>query len=218
MKYLRAAAAWIWRPLNRPAAHLSLGVLAGGGFIMGVLFWGGFNTALEWTNTEKFCVSCHEMRNNVYAELKRTIHYSNRSGVRATCPDCHVPHQWGDKIARKVKATKEVWGWVFGVVDTREKFEAHRLAMAEREWRRMENNDSLECRNCHDFQSMDFTLQKPRAAAAHRLGLEEEGKTCISCHKGIAHELPDPGANPVAGQNGFSHAWQFSSANRPQRE
>jgi nitrate/TMAO reductase-like tetraheme cytochrome c subunit len=70
------------------------------------VFWGGFNTALELTNTEKFCTGCHEMRDNVFAELKTTIHFSNRSGVRASCPDCHVPHNWTDKIARKMQAAR----------------------------------------------------------------------------------------------------------------
>jgi nitrate/TMAO reductase-like tetraheme cytochrome c subunit len=27
--------------------------------------------------------------------------------VRATCPDCHVPHRWTSKIARKMQAWKE---------------------------------------------------------------------------------------------------------------
>ena len=186
--------AWLrtgWRTALRPAACLGLGFLTVGGFVMGVLFWGGFNTALEATNTERFCISCHEMRDNVYAELQRTIHYTNRSGVRATCPDCHVPYAWTDKIARKVAASKEVWGWLFGVIDTREKFEAHRRAMAEREWARFKANDSLECRNCHQFESMDFAAQSPRAAEAHRTGLAGEALTCIDCHKGIAHRLPD---------------------------
>ena len=97
-----------WKTISTPSAHLSLGVLTIGGFLGGVLFWGGFNTALEATNTEQFCVSCHEMQDNVFAELKSTIHYTNRSGVRASCPDCHVPHEWTDKIARKMQASKEV--------------------------------------------------------------------------------------------------------------
>lgn len=180
-----------WRTASRPTTFLSLGFLTAGGFIAGILFWGGFNTALELTNTERFCVSCHEMRDNVFVELQRTIHYSNRSGVRATCPDCHVPYQWTDKIARKVAASKEVWGWLFGIINTREKFQAHRRAMAEREWARLKANDSLECRNCHQFQFMDFAAQKPRAAQFHQKGLAEQGLTCIDCHKGIAHDLPD---------------------------
>ena len=179
-----------WAVMRRPSAHLSLGFLTIGGFIMGVMFWGGFNTALEVTNTEKFCVGCHEMNDNVFAELKTTIHYSNHSGVRATCPDCHVPHNWTSKIARKMAASKEVWGKIFGTIDTPEKFEAHRLVMAQREWARMEANDSLECRNCHAAESMDITLQSPRAAEAHERFLFTGEKTCISCHQGIAHRLP----------------------------
>ena len=194
MGRVRRAALAAWRILNRPSAHFSLGFLSVGGFVMGIIFWGGFNTALELTNTERFCISCHEMRDNVFVELRETIHFSNRTGVRATCPDCHVPHDWGDKVTRKIQATKEVWGWMFGVIDTREKFQEHRLAMAKREWARMEANDSLECRNCHDYGSMDFTLQSARAQAAHATSLGgESGKTCITCHKGIAHELPDMG-------------------------
>lgn len=181
----------VWKTLRRPAAYLSLGTLSIGGFVAGVLFWGGFNTALEFTNTEAFCISCHEMRDNVFQELKTTVHFTNRSGVRATCPDCHVPHEWTDKIARKMQASKEVWGAVFGTINTREKFENKRLELAQREWVRLASNDSLECRNCHSETYMDFAVQSPRAAEAHRRFLATGEKTCIDCHKGIAHELPD---------------------------
>src|SRR5690554_877004 len=134
-----------WRTFRSPSGYFSLGFLTVGGFIGGVLFWGGFNTAMEATNTEQFCISCHEMESNVYQEILPTIHYTNRSGVRAVCSDCHVPHNWTDKIARKMQASKEVWGHIFGIIDTREKFLDHRLEMASREWRRFEANDSLEC-------------------------------------------------------------------------
>ncbi|MDP6268541.1 MAG: cytochrome c3 family protein [Arenicellales bacterium] len=177
--------------LRTPSRYFSLGFLTIGGFIAGIIFWGGFNTALEATNTETFCISCHEMRNNVYQELKTTIHYTNRSGVRATCPDCHVPHEWTDKIARKTQATKEVWGKIFGTISTREKFLEKRLELAKHEWTRLKANDSLECRNCHDFEYMDFTRQGKRADKAHSTQLADGEKTCIDCHKGIAHKLPD---------------------------
>lgn len=180
-----------WQTIRKPSVHYSLGTLVVGGFIAGVMFWGGFNTALEITNTEEFCISCHEMESNVYEELKSTIHFTNRSGVRATCPDCHVPHKWTDKIARKMQASKEVWGKVFGTINTREKFLAQRRTLAEHEWARLKANDSLECRNCHNFEYMDFTEQSPRAAEAHASSLGSGEMTCIDCHKGIAHELPD---------------------------
>ncbi|MCJ8320689.1 MAG: cytochrome c3 family protein [Colwellia sp.] len=180
-----------WQTLTKPSGYYSLGFLVMGGFIAGIIFWGGFNTALEVTNTEEFCISCHEMENNVYQELKTTIHFTNRSGVRATCPDCHVPHKWTDKIARKMQASKEVWAMLFGTIDTREKFLAHRRQLAQNEWTRLKANDSLECRNCHNFDYMDFTEQSERAANQHSGALASGEKTCIDCHKGIAHQLPD---------------------------
>ncbi|HNT39052.1 MAG TPA: NapC/NirT family cytochrome c [Rubrivivax sp.] len=178
------------RRLRSPSNTWSVLTLLLVGVILGVLFWGGFNTAVEATNTEAFCISCHEMRDNVYKEYsENTIHYTNRTGVRATCPDCHVPKEWGPKMLRKIQASRELYGKVMGTIDTREKFEEKRLQLAEREWARMKANDSLECRNCHSHESMDAEKQKPRARKAHELAVKM-GDTCIDCHKGIAHHKP----------------------------
>jgi cytochrome c-type protein NapC len=175
--------------LRRPSAKYSLLSLLVVGFFSGIIFWGGFNTAMEATNTLEFCISCHEMRDNVYQEYKKTIHYTNRTGVRATCSDCHVPKDWTHKIIRKVQATGEVWGKITGSISTPEKFEAKRLQLAESEWARMKGSDSRECRNCHSFDSMDVEKQKQRGSKMHKIGLAEK-KTCIDCHKGIAHKKP----------------------------
>ena len=179
----------IWAALKRPSAKYSLGGLLVVGFIAGIIFWGGFHTAMEASNTEVFCISCHEMEENVYIEYKDTIHYSNRTGVRATCPDCHVPKDWIHKVARKIKATNELYHKVMGSVDTPEKFEAKRLKLAQNVWRTMKETDSRECRNCHDYESMDYVKQQRRAVQQHVKGFDE-GETCIDCHKGIAHSLP----------------------------
>ena len=189
--WIKSIFVWAWHVLATPAATLSLGFLTLGGFVGGVLFWGGFNTALEVTNTEAFCTGCHEMRANVYEEMTRTVHFSNRSGVRASCPDCHVPHEWTDKIARKMQASKEVWGKIFGTINTREKFLDERLRLAQHEWARLKTNDSLECRNCHSTAAMDLSKQTTRAAEIHERYVLSNKATCIDCHKGIAHELPD---------------------------
>ncbi len=171
-------------------AGFSAVTLLAGGIVFGILFWGGFNWTMEMTNTEKFCISCHEMEDNVYMEYQNTVHYSNRTGVRATCPDCHVPKEWGHKIVRKIKASNELLHKALGSINTREKFEAKRLQLAQNEWKRMKKTNSRECRNCHDYDSMDYTVQGRRAFKRHIKGFDE-GKTCIDCHKGIAHELPD---------------------------
>lgn len=179
----------LWNWLRQPS-HKAAGMLVLGGIVLGVLFWGAFNWSVELSNTETFCISCHEMEKNVYLEYRDTIHYANRSGVRATCSDCHVPDEWIYKMYRKIRATNELWHKVLGSIDTREKFEAKRLELAMLEWKRMKRTDSRECRNCHDYDYMDYSEQGRRSSNIHEKGFEE-GKTCIDCHKGIAHELPE---------------------------
>ena len=179
----------LWRWFWSPSPYRSVGFISIIAFVLGVGFWGAFNWSMELSNTEQFCISCHEMERNVFREYRNTIHYNNRTGVRAVCSDCHVPKEWIHKIRRKIQATNELWHHFRGTIDTREKFEAKRLQLAKNEWARMKKTDSRECRNCHSFQSMDFTKQENRSSERHSEGIKE-GQTCIDCHKGIAHELP----------------------------
>ena len=178
----------LWQSLRAPSKYSLLALLVVG-FVAGIVFWGGFHAALEATNNETFCISCHEMRDNVYVEYKETIHYRNRTGVRATCPDCHVPKEWGPKMIRKIQASNEVLGKILGTIVTREKFVGKRLELARHEWARMKANNSLECRNCHTLTSMNKDVQKPRAQKSHEMAAKS-GETCIDCHKGIAHHKP----------------------------
>jgi len=166
-------------------------------FIVGIIFWGGFNTAMEATNSLEFCISCHEMEETVYKEYTQTVHYANRTGVRAICSDCHVPKDWVHKIVRKVQASGEIYHKLMGTIDTPEKFEERRLHLANRVLATMKSTDSRECRNCHSWEAMSSDAQKSTAKRRHRKALKN-GETCIDCHKGIAHKdiskLYDPEA------------------------
>lgn len=161
------------------------------GFVVIIVSAGSFTMAVESTNSLEFCISCHDMTYN-YEEYKKTIHYSNKSGVRAVCSDCHVPKRnWLSEMQRKLIAGKDVWAELMGEIDTREKFDAKRMEMAKAEWARMKESDSAGCRNCHSFESMDIDAQDKMAGKRHtQAALKETGKTCIDCHKGIAHKLP----------------------------
>lgn len=157
-------------------------------FTAGILFWGAFNWSLELFNTESFCISCHEMSDNIYPEYRRSTHYANDSGVRATCPDCHVPKNWLDMVVRKVGATNELYHSLVGSIDSREKFLKKRMVLAGYVWESMEANNSLECRNCHELTFQD--IDKKESNPAHERA-ETRGISCIGCHMGIAHELPE---------------------------
>lgn len=181
----------IWQALSSPSQRYSLLALIGAGFIPGMLFLGGFNIGMDATNTMEFCISCHEMQSN-YQEYKKTIHYTNLAGVRATCADCHVPKDEPHKILRKIQAAKDIWGTLTGSIDTKEKFEAKRLEMAKHEWERMKASDSQECRNCHQYEAMNLGIQDKSAKKKHeQASLAGSEKTCIDCHQGIAHNLPE---------------------------
>lgn len=175
--------------LAQPSAKYSLVSLLMFGFLAGILSWGGFLMALEATNSTQFCIGCHEMKSTVYQEYKETVHYTNRTGVRAGCPDCHVPKELGHKMIAKVMASHDLWSMLIGTINTKEKFEAKRMELAQNQWRKMKASDSRECRNCHSFEGMNTKKQRPSAQKKHA-SATQEGKTCIDCHKGIAHLLP----------------------------
>ena len=154
---------------------------------------------LAHTSTEEFCVGCHEMSYN-FAEFKGTIHDTNRTGVRATCTNCHVPHEPGPLVLAKIQATKDLYyTYISPSINTKEKFEAKRAEMAQRVWREMKANDSHECRSCHREEKMSLELQTAKARVRHAKG-KAEGKTCIECHFAIAHKEPEgPGPAELFG-------------------
>lgn len=170
----------IRRQRRVPLAALAIGV------VVGAVLLGGFSWTMEATNTEAFCTSCHEMKEFVYPRYQQSVHASNRSGVRATCPDCHVPKDWLHKLARKVRSTKDVYHTLIGSIDTPDKYAAKRLAMAEKVWSEMKETDSRECRGCHDVASMNPEKQDPLAWESHAAAPDME-MTCIECHEGVAH-------------------------------
>ncbi len=181
----------MWRWFKAPHPRYALGALLVVGALAGLAAFGGFHAALETTNTEAFCISCHTMHDKAYQEYTNSVHYKNASGVRATCPDCHVPKDFGAKLVAKTLATRDLYHQLLGTIDTPEKYEENRLRMARIVWARMEANDSRECRSCHSGEAMDFhKMKKPEEAERMRKGMEA-GETCIACHRGMAHTLPD---------------------------
>ncbi|MCX7168006.1 MAG: NapC/NirT family cytochrome c [Rhodocyclales bacterium] len=191
------------------------------GILGGVIIWGGLNMGMEYTNRSDFCMSCHEMT-IPFEELKKTVHYKNRSGTTVQCADCHVassktPTDYIFKSFQKLMAARDVIGHIKGTLDTPEKYEEHRLVMAERVWERMKDRDSKECRNCHDFKTMDPAKQKDRSVTKHE-GAIEDGKTCIDCHKGIAHKAVHLKQDKAKGQQAAAPAPEPAAPAKPEEK
>ena len=193
------------RGRGRTAGLLAAGVLLGVG---GVL---AFNTALEATSTDEFCLGCHNHA-IPYRQHQLTAHYKNPYGVVAGCSDCHVQQEFLPKMTRKIEAAREVWGHLRGVIDTDEKYLAHQPEMKERELARFRASDSATCRSCHTLESMDLNAQDRIAARRHRSAMAE-GKACIACHKALVHKRPRaPEAAPVAATQEKSAAGESEPA------
>jgi nitrate/TMAO reductase-like tetraheme cytochrome c subunit len=186
----RGFGAWLWR---RPQRWFLLGIPVGGmiAFLFGIAFTGGFLGSLKLAETDKFCTSCHEM-NTPFQELTGSVHYSNVFGIQASCGNCHVPPKFLPGLWRHIQAYAEVWGHVRGELNTPAKYEAHRLQLAQKIWKELKANDSAECRGCHTPAAMAFSKQPAEAASAHQ-SLAKDGMTCIDCHRGVAHTIPQGG-------------------------
>jgi len=172
--------------LGRPG---SLAVLAAG-LLVGAVAFGSLASFMVYANSEQFCAyACHEMT-PLKAEYDGTIHDTNRTGVRTTCNDCHVPHEYIPNYLAKLGLVSDLWGhYVTHSIDTKAKFEAKRPELARRVWAYMKSNDSRECRHCHTTAKMDTDKQTKDAVASHAKG-RRLGQTCIDCHFAITHKEP----------------------------
>lgn len=182
----RFASLHTWR--SRPG---SLAILVAG-LALGGLTFGSLGSFMVYANSEAFCANaCHEMTSTVAVEYRNSVHDINRTGVRATCNDCHVPHDHIPNYLAKMGLLSDLWGhYVTHSIDTPERFEAKRYELAKRVWLDMKANDSRECRYCHTAAKMDGSLQTNTARKRHET-MRKEGLTCVDCHFAISHKEPD---------------------------
>lgn len=187
---VEGVAGWLWR---RPRRWFLLGIPIGGvlAFLIGIGFTGGFVAGIKHAETNAFCTSCHEM-NTPFEEYTHSVHYANAFGIRAQCGNCHVPPTFFPGLIRHIEASTEIWGHLTGKLDTPAKYEALRLELAQKIWKELKANDSVECRSCHTQAAMALQQQSPIAAKHHSSEyMAKTHQTCIDCHKGVAHTLPE---------------------------
>lgn len=170
------------------------------GISIGWLSLGGTAIVMNYTSSTEFCVSCHSMQ-IPYEEYEGSIHFSNAKGIRAECADCHIPTDPVDYLMTKIRASKDIYHeFVTGKIDNEDKYEQHRMAMAEDVWEQLRKNDSATCRSCHTYEAMDTYEQSEDSAKMHQYALENN-QTCIDCHKGVAHFAPEPEMDSAAFDN-----------------
>jgi nitrate/TMAO reductase-like tetraheme cytochrome c subunit len=178
--------------LFSPSARWSVFALAFAGLVVGAVMVIGTQVALAVTGTDEFCgTTCHSHEKFVFPEHKLSAHYNTRTGVRAMCTDCHVPHTYPTKLFYKAKAgMMDAYAEMRGVISTQEKFDKERWRMANHVWDEMRENNSANCRTCHDPAAMDPKKQSEDAVKQHKKFASGKA-TCIDCHTGVAHKEPE---------------------------
>ena len=162
-----------------------------GGFvfaILGAIALAGVHVTFKLSSTNEFCYSCHIGMDTIVEEYQASIHFKNRHGVKADCADCHISKEFVPMMVTKTKALADIYYKMIGTV-TMENFEQERHRLAQHVWDDMMANDSRECRSCHSPQRWDLAAAPTRIRVNHQKVIDGE-KTCIECHAGIAHKLP----------------------------
>jgi nitrate/TMAO reductase-like tetraheme cytochrome c subunit len=179
-----------WKRLTSPSARWSVLSLLVVGLIVGAGAVIGTQVMVAATGTNEFCGgACHSMQ-WVDREYKQSVHYVNRTGVRAQCHDCHIPHRYPALLFYKAKAgIKDAIGEMRGVISTQEKFEKERLRMAQHVWAEFKETNAENCRTCHVFTAETLAKQQEMVRPMHQAVIEGAA-VCTDCHKGVAHTAP----------------------------
>jgi len=181
----------LWRRLTSPSARWSVLALILVGLVIGAGAVIATQAMVSATGTNEFCSgACHSMQ-WVAQEYRQSVHFVNETGVRATCHDCHIPHDYPRLLWYKARAgIKDAIGEARGVISTEEKFKKERARMAEQVWAEFKETNSENCRHCHVFDANIVGKQKDFVQPMHQQVLAGSA-TCIDCHKGIAHAAPN---------------------------
>ncbi|MCK5918796.1 MAG: NapC/NirT family cytochrome c [Cocleimonas sp.] len=138
-----------------------------------LLVIGVFSSSIASAEDLKALEKCETCHSKQASEFQESVHYINRSGVQATCNNCHA----NKKHKNGVNASKVV--------------KKPRIEMVASEWKRLKDNNSKECKTCHSPMAMDLAKQEPRSVARHEESFDAGNTSCINCHQGISHYLPD---------------------------
>ena len=149
--------------------------------ILPFISWLITDEGITATSDATFCVNCHSMAPFEKAHTADIHGGRNAHGVRATCAQCHLPHDssFNYLVTKARTGIHDLWVENFGNPETID-WEAKRA------YREHYVYDSG-CVTCHtDLQKA--TMATNKAFVAHRdyyLGIIDD--QCVTCHENVGH-------------------------------
>lgn len=160
-------------------------ILLIGGFlafvILPFLSWIVTDEGITATSDAKFCVNCHSMEPFEKAHNADIHGGNNAHGVRATCAQCHLPHDssFNYLYTKSETGLHDLWVENFGDPENID-------WQAKRDHREEYVYDSG-CLTCHTNLEK-ATMSTNDALIAHRAYFRgETDEQCVSCHEHVGH-------------------------------
>lgn len=183
----RSRARRLWAALHDFFRNPLNGVIAllGGAVVLGISFVVAEELNIRGNSTS-FCISCHSMKAYVYEEFKKSKHYTNASGARPECGQCHVAKRFWPAVWDHMMGTHDLISEFTNDWSALENFDAKRTRMAEKARLKIFNEDSHTCRDCHKMEAIAPT--RKRGQRAHEDALAKGRTNCIACHYNLVHK------------------------------
>ena len=158
------------------------------GFIIGALLVAAFDTTMNTTSSNEYCMSCHT-HEQADLDWKKSPHYLSHSGVMTDCAACHLPPKEDGLLkyymAKSKMGAKDLWAKMTQDTDKIDWESKRSLENA----RKIVYNSS--CEKCHvnlypeGISDDGITAHLYYDDNAKKLGLD-----CISCHLNVGHYMP----------------------------
>ena len=157
------------------------GIFIGAGMIIGV------NRVVQATSTDAYCQSCHVHTGADEAWMKSS-HFTNESGIRVGCAECHLPPHGNFRYFRTKVHTglHDLYAYHF---KDHESFDWERKQQLEHAVTIVFNES---CEKCHqNLFPKGLTDDGGTAHLYYERNAEKLELHCINCHLDAGHHLPN---------------------------
>lgn len=154
------------------------------GFAICLAFLFSGRAVMNYTSTDKYCMSCH-IHTHADQNWKFSTHYNNKSGVITHCSECHLPPKGEGHLFAKAKhGLKDFYGFYF-------------KDSASINWEKkklLENAKKFvyesSCLKCHDnLFPVTLSVNGSNAHLLYTSG--NEPLNCLNCHLNVGHYTRD---------------------------
>jgi formylglycine-generating enzyme len=150
------------------------------GFIIGLIILRSGKIAIDYTSSDRYCISCH-IHPHADQSWKLSTHFNNSSGVVVHCTECHLPPPGEGHFYAKAKhGLTDLYGFLF-------------KDSAEIDWeskKLLENAKGFvyekSCLACHQ-NLFPVTLSVNGGNAHLFYTMSKDPLSCINCHLNVGH-------------------------------